>query len=325
MKDCKLKTGKLFSNPMLLRKSMKMICLLIIILFLFKADTTFATAVSPIANAGPDQTIYLTQTSTVTLDGSSSSDGAYLWTEISTDYKSGAIISSPISAITNVTGLIQGTFYYQLAVTSGGITAKDTVVIRVDYDVPPPNSTLIRQLSFSDILSIVNIRDDTTKYWNYENDLTGIHHQYYDEKADGFIYIERARENDMMIDSAKGKIYSIIEDGYGGEDIGSYGGTYSRTELTFGKGPGIDSNKTYVFEWKGYFPQTLNFLTADQSVFGEALAILQIHPGGTPIFQYSIRAKDSSVKAVDNINGDWSSFNQTSLGISPRFLIKLIQ
>ncbi|MDE2031342.1 MAG: hypothetical protein KGI58_03755, partial [Patescibacteria group bacterium] len=85
-------------------------CLLItssIFLSLFVLSTTSVSA-APIANAGPDQTIYLTQTSTATLNGSASSSGTYQWSEVSTDYKSGATITSPNSAITTVTGLPQG-------------------------------------------------------------------------------------------------------------------------------------------------------------------------------------------------------------------------
>ncbi len=63
---------------------------------------------NPIANAGPDKTIYLTQTSTVTLDGSGSSGDSYKWTEISTDYMSGATITSSNSKTTSVTGPSSG-------------------------------------------------------------------------------------------------------------------------------------------------------------------------------------------------------------------------
>ena len=121
---------------MLKRKTMKT-PLLLFSLVIFG----FAAKAQPIANAGPDQTIYLTQTNSVTLNGSASSGDSYQWTEISTDYKSGAIIMSPNSAVTTVMGLPQGVWYYQIAVTSGGITTYDTVVIRVDYDAPPAGGT----------------------------------------------------------------------------------------------------------------------------------------------------------------------------------------
>src|SRR6185312_14765204 len=142
---------------MLTRKTMKP--LLVLCLFVFGL-TSFndVSAQSPVANAGPDQTIYLSQTNTATLDGSASSGSSYQWTEVSTDYKSGATITSPNSATTTVTGLPQGVFYFQLAVTSGGSTATDIVVVRVNYDLPPPNSTLLRAVApkFSEMVAVVN-------------------------------------------------------------------------------------------------------------------------------------------------------------------------
>ena len=72
------------------------------------------------ANAGSDVTIYLDSTSTATLDGSASSGTSFQWTEISTDYMSGATIASPTSKTTTVSGLPQGVFYFQLAATAGG-------------------------------------------------------------------------------------------------------------------------------------------------------------------------------------------------------------
>ena len=75
--------------------------------------------------------------------GGCSGSGTFQWTEISSDFSSGGTIINPTSAVTTVTGLKQGTFYFQLSATSGNV-AKDTVVVRVDYDVPPANSTLVR-------------------------------------------------------------------------------------------------------------------------------------------------------------------------------------
>jgi len=76
---------------------MKYLYLLSLIIFGFTAngESKILSSQAPTANAGPDQTIYLTQTSTVTLNGSGSSGDSYQWTEASTEYKSGATISSP--------------------------------------------------------------------------------------------------------------------------------------------------------------------------------------------------------------------------------------
>src|ERR1019366_3026746 len=75
--------------------------------------------IPPVANAGsPNQTITLPVDS-VTLSGSGSdADGtvvSYLWTKISGP--SSGTISSPGSATTSVTGLVQGSYQFQLQVT----------------------------------------------------------------------------------------------------------------------------------------------------------------------------------------------------------------
>src|SRR5690242_16580532 len=150
---------------MLQRKPMKLLYLFVSLLFTISVNASKITGPAGVAaNAGPDQTIYLTQTSSVTLNGSASSAGSYQWTEVSTDYSSGATITSPNSAVTTVTGLKQGVWYFQLSVTSNGITATDEVVVRVDYDLPPSNGTLIEGLPIADIASNVNNRSDTTNY-----------------------------------------------------------------------------------------------------------------------------------------------------------------
>ncbi len=85
--------------------------------------TVNAANILPTANAGNDQSITL-PVSSVTLSGSGTDpDGtisAYSWTKISGP--SGCIITNPGSAATSVTGLVQGTYQFQLTVTdnSGG-------------------------------------------------------------------------------------------------------------------------------------------------------------------------------------------------------------
>jgi hypothetical protein len=89
--------------------------------------------VAPTANAGSDQTITL-PTNTVNLSGSGTdSDGtiaSYSWTKISGGT---ATITSPTSASTTITGLVAGTYVFQLQVTdNNGATATDTVQITVN-------------------------------------------------------------------------------------------------------------------------------------------------------------------------------------------------
>jgi hypothetical protein len=246
---------------------MKPLFLLTLIIFGFAAHAdnkprkTFA---APIANAGPDQTIYLTQTSSVTLDGSASSGSSYQWTEISTDYSSGATITSPNSAITTVTGLPQGVFYFQLAVSSGGSTSTDVVVVNVDYDLPPANSTLVTHAIWSDMAANANLRDDTTSCFSWTNtnhDLAGIAPNQFTMEKDGTL--------GSSIDAENGKYYSTLVDGHGCSGYGRSELIPARHSEDF-----IDTNKTYVIEWKGYYPQNLNDYMGYND---EVLTIMQIH------------------------------------------------
>lgn len=97
--------------------------------------------IPPIARAGTDQVITL-PTSTATLNGTASSDVdgsivAYLWTKISGP--SGGTIVQPVNAITNITGLTQGTYNYRLKVTDNiGDTSIDFIQIQVNAAPIPP-------------------------------------------------------------------------------------------------------------------------------------------------------------------------------------------
>ena len=82
----------------------------------------------PVAVAGPKQTITL-PTSTVTLDGSGSTGtiSSYAWSLLSGPNTPS--ITTPTSAKTTVTGLIQGTYIFQLALNGNVSTANDTVIV----------------------------------------------------------------------------------------------------------------------------------------------------------------------------------------------------
>jgi hypothetical protein len=88
------------------------------IIILFACSLPFLSEAQT-ANAGADKTIYLTQTNTATLDGSASTGTSFQWEEFSSDYMSGATITSPTSKVTTVTGLPQGVFYFRIKATSG--------------------------------------------------------------------------------------------------------------------------------------------------------------------------------------------------------------
>ncbi len=88
----------------------------------------------PVANAGLDQNITL-PTSTVTLSGSGTdTDGtiaSYAWAKVSGP--TSASITAATAASTTVTGLVAGSYRFELTVTdNSGATAKDTLVVTVN-------------------------------------------------------------------------------------------------------------------------------------------------------------------------------------------------
>jgi hypothetical protein len=96
--------------------------------------------ISPIADAGTDQTITL-PTSTVTLTGSGTdSDGtivSYGWTKVSGP--TGGTITSSSSATTGITVLQEGVYTFRLTVTDNlGATGTDDVSIIVNPATPSP-------------------------------------------------------------------------------------------------------------------------------------------------------------------------------------------
>ncbi len=97
--------------------------------------TVNPVSTAPVANAGSDQTITL-PTSSVSLSGSGAGTGGatistYAWTQ--TSGPSTAAITTPGSAATTVTGLIQGTYVFTLTVTDNhGLTNSASVTITVN-------------------------------------------------------------------------------------------------------------------------------------------------------------------------------------------------
>ena len=86
-----------------------------------------ATAVTPTANAGPNQTITL-PASTVTLDGSGSTGAtSYAWTELSGPNT--AVIMTPSTVTTTVNGLIQGVYTFQLSINAGASLSQVTITV----------------------------------------------------------------------------------------------------------------------------------------------------------------------------------------------------
>jgi PA14 domain/PKD domain/Secretion system C-terminal sorting domain len=113
----------------------------------YALDTVYVKAAAnlpPIANAGADQTITL-PVNTVTVDGSASKDqdnGGTIssWSWIQSSGPPGAIITSPTTAITTITGLQSGVYVFKLQVTdSNGATAYDSLFVTVKpaTNLPP--------------------------------------------------------------------------------------------------------------------------------------------------------------------------------------------
>ncbi len=94
----------------------------------YSVDAVFNTTGPPVANAGNNQTITLPTTS-VTLDGSGSLGNitSYAWTRISGPNT--PAITSPAAVTTSVTGLIQGTYVFQLSINGGASTSQVTITV----------------------------------------------------------------------------------------------------------------------------------------------------------------------------------------------------
>ncbi len=111
-----------------------------------------ASNIPPVANAGPNQTITLPTNSVILSGSGTDADGivvAYLWTKISGP--AAGTITNPGTAATSVTGLVQGTYQFELRVTdNGGAFGRDTMQVTVNpvgANIPPtanagPNQTI---------------------------------------------------------------------------------------------------------------------------------------------------------------------------------------
>jgi parallel beta-helix repeat protein len=99
---------------------------------------------APVANAGPDQTVFVQQT--VTLDGSRSSDVdgntlTFSWTFVSRPAGSAAALTNPTSATPTLVVDQPGTYVVQLIVNDGLLnSAPDTVSITTQNSLPVANA-----------------------------------------------------------------------------------------------------------------------------------------------------------------------------------------
>jgi hypothetical protein len=104
---------------------------------------TTPTNQAPVARAGNDITITL-PTVIASLNGSASTDADgtiqnYSWSYVSGPL--GSLLATPLTALTSVTGLLQGTYTFRLTVTDDdGATSTDDVRVIVNPLIPPPNT-----------------------------------------------------------------------------------------------------------------------------------------------------------------------------------------
>jgi hypothetical protein len=114
----------------------------------------------PVVSAGSNKTITL-PTNSVTLTGTASdADGtitSYVWTKVSGGV---GVIAIPTALSTNITGLVAGTYVFNLKVTdNGGATANSNVTVTVNAATTPPPGGSYGTLAYTqlyDVSSSVN-------------------------------------------------------------------------------------------------------------------------------------------------------------------------
>ncbi len=112
----------------------------------------------PVANAGPDQTVFVTDT--VFLDGSASTDVdgdslTYHWSITSRPAGSGAALSDPNAIMPTFDVDLFGTYVVQLIVNDGsGDSAPDTVIIDTDNSVPVANAGMDQSAFVGDTVTL---------------------------------------------------------------------------------------------------------------------------------------------------------------------------
>lgn len=134
------------------------------------ADTILVNVIqqgAPLANAGNDVTINLPVNS-VQLNGLGSTDGngfiaQWNWSQVSGP--STAVISSPNYAVTQISGLTQGSYQFQLKITNNnGIVSTDLVVITVNSTVAGTTAKTIAAAEQSSLSAAVT--EQLTAYPN---------------------------------------------------------------------------------------------------------------------------------------------------------------
>jgi PKD domain/Secretion system C-terminal sorting domain len=104
--------------------------------FLLYSKAAPAPPASPVANAGSTQSITL-PTNNVTLDGTGSTGTITSWAWTRVSGPNTPTIAAAGSSSTSVTGLIAGTYVFQLSLNGGASTASVTVTVNPAAAIPP--------------------------------------------------------------------------------------------------------------------------------------------------------------------------------------------
>lgn len=106
--------------------------------FTLRSSIVITSSGVPVANAGAPQTINL-PTSSVTLDGTASSGTitGYSWTQVSGPNT--ATLATPTTATTTASGLVIGTYIFQLSLNGGVSTSTTSVTVN---PAPAPSSNI---------------------------------------------------------------------------------------------------------------------------------------------------------------------------------------
>ena len=138
-------------------------------------DTVVVSTVNsaPVANAGPDQKVFVTQTVTLNGDHSSDVDGDPLtfgWTLVSAPEASSAVLANPTSVTPTFVVDKPGVYVAQLSVNDGtAASAPDTVTITTANSAPVANagadqSTLVNQTVMLDGSGSTDVDGDPLTY-----------------------------------------------------------------------------------------------------------------------------------------------------------------
>jgi len=174
----------------------------------------------PVANAGPDQTVYVTDM--VQLDGSKSTDVdgdllSYKWSFVSVPAGSSATLLNPSSVRPSFTADKPGTYVAQLIVNDGTVDAlADTVTISTANSKPVANAGADQTVYVSDTVTLDGTKstdvdgDPLTFWWSFTSTPPGSEATLSDPAATSTtfvvdlpgIYVAQLIVNDGTVDSA---------------------------------------------------------------------------------------------------------------------------